>query len=81
MEDAQRMHKGDKGATAAKMTLNFLANTYGTGSTTYDRNPSKKKKKKKTSPMSKKELKERNPAAYERMKAREDREKRYREKR
>ena len=31
--------------------------------------------------MSKKELKERNPAAYERMKAREDREKRYREKR
>ena len=46
MEDAQRMHKGDKGATAAKMTLNFLANTYGTGSTTYDRNQFKKEKPK-----------------------------------
>ena len=46
MEDVNRISEGEKGATEAKATLNFLMNFYGVGTMTYDRNQFKKEKPK-----------------------------------
>ena len=58
MEDVNRISEGEKGATEAKATLNFLMNFYGIGTMTYDRNSFKKEKpKRKGKPMTRAQAK------------------------